>query len=147
MKYGFYYLIFFTLFFFSLIFAQPLSKEAVTTGQVTSFQSPAKAKTSIIRKAVVTSDIQTGSSYQLYQNYPNPFNPVTNINFYLPERSYVKITVFNLLGLQVAQLVNESREAGTHTVTFDGSDLAGGIYFYKLETGKFIQTRKLTLLK
>jgi hypothetical protein len=147
MKYGFYYLMIFTFLFFSSLFSQPLSKEAAVPVQVVSIQSPAKAKTNLIRKSTSASDTQTGTGYQLYQNYPNPFNPVTNINFYLPERSYVKLTVFNLLGLQVAQLVNESIEAGTHTVTFDGSDLAGGIYFYKLETGKFIQTRKLTLLK
>ncbi len=85
--------------------------------------------------------------YQLYQNYPNPFNPVTNIKFSLPERSNVKITVYNLLGIQVAQILNDVRNAGIHTVSFDASNLASGVYFYKLETGKFTSTKKLTLLK
>jgi hypothetical protein len=90
---------------------------------------------------------QTVTDYQLSQNYPNPFNPVTNIKFSLPERSNVRITVYNLLGIQVAELVNEVRSAGTHTINFDASDLSSGVYFYKIEAGKFIQTKKLTLLK
>jgi len=87
------------------------------------------------------------SEYQLFQNYPNPFNPVTNIKFSLPERSNVKLIVYNVLGIQVASVMNEVRNAGTHTVSFDASNLASGIYFYKLETGKFTSTKKFTLLK
>jgi fibronectin type 3 domain-containing protein len=87
------------------------------------------------------------TNYQLYQNYPNPFNPVTSIKFSLPEKSNVKMTVYNLLGIQVAELINEVKDAGNHTISFDASDLASGIYFYKLETGKYTQTRKLTLIK
>jgi hypothetical protein len=87
------------------------------------------------------------STYQLYQNYPNPFNPSTSIKFSLPEKDNVKITIYNLLGVEIAQLLNEVKSAGTHTITFDASSLASGIYFYKLETGRYSQTRKLTLIK
>jgi hypothetical protein len=87
------------------------------------------------------------ANYELFQNYPNPFNPATTIKFSLPEKSNVKLTVYNLLGVEVAGLLNETKNAGTHSVSFDASNLASGIYFYKLETGKFTQTRKLTLIK
>jgi hypothetical protein len=87
------------------------------------------------------------SNYQLYQNYPNPFNPATTIKFSLPEKSQVKISVYNLLGIKVAQLLNEVKDAGTHSVSFDGSNLSSGVYFYKIEAGTFTSTKKLTLLK
>ena len=87
------------------------------------------------------------ADYQLFQNYPNPFNPATTIKFSLPERTNVKISVYNLLGIQVAQVMNEVKNPGTYSVNFDGSDLASGVYFYKIEAGKFVSTKKLTLIK
>ena len=85
--------------------------------------------------------------YTLQQNYPNPFNPSTTIRFAIPERSHVQLTVFNTLGQQVATLVQGEQEAGYHEVQFDASELASGVYLYRLQAGDFVQTRKLLSLK
>jgi hypothetical protein len=85
--------------------------------------------------------------YSLGINYPNPFNPFTTIRFGLPKRSQVALSVFNALGQNVAQLVNGDINAGYHEVTFDGSNLASGVYFYRLQAGSFVQTKKLLLLR
>jgi hypothetical protein len=87
------------------------------------------------------------SDYLLNQNYPNPFNPSTKISFGLPQRSNVVLKVFNALGEQVAELVNGSLEAGTHTYNFDASDLTSGIYIYSLQTDAGIISNKMTLIK
>ena len=87
------------------------------------------------------------STFQLFQNYPNPFNPTTTIEFSLPERSFVKLTVYNALGQEVAVLVDEEKSPGKYAVTFDASKLSSGIYFYRLETPKFIETKKMILVK
>jgi len=90
--------------------------------------------------------------FALEQNVPNPFNPTTNISFDLPRQSFVRLEVINVLGQRVKTLVNESLPAGIHTVTFDGRDdnqqqVASGVYFYRLETEGFSQSRKMILLK
>ena len=87
------------------------------------------------------------TSVLLSQNYPNPFNPVTTIRYALPQRSHVTLTVFNTLGQQVATLVDGTEEAGYHTVRFDGSTLASGVYFYQLRAGEYVECRRLMLLK
>jgi hypothetical protein len=83
----------------------------------------------------------------LEQNYPNPFNPSTIINFSLTKSGQVTLSVYDLLGRQVSELVNDRREAGVHEVTFDGSNLASGMYFYRLQAGDFVATKLLLLLK
>lgn len=83
----------------------------------------------------------------LLNNYPNPFNPQTKIKFYVPERTFVKLRVFDLLGDELEILVNEEKDSGYHEIVFDGSELPSGIYFYNLQTQDFIQTRKMVLLK
>lgn len=83
----------------------------------------------------------------LSQNYPNPFNPSTSVEFALPARSDVRLTVFNTLGQEVASLARGSFDAGYHAVEFDAAALSAGLYFYKLEAGSFTQTRKMMLLK
>jgi Secretion system C-terminal sorting domain len=85
--------------------------------------------------------------FQLYPNYPNPFNPSTTIKFEMPRTSLVNLTVYDILGRQVSVLVNERRDAGVHEVKFDGSNLASGVYFYRLQTGGFVNTKKLLLVK
>lgn len=85
--------------------------------------------------------------FRLAQNYPNPFNPSTIIKFELPKTSQVSLTVYDVLGRQVAVLVNERREAGVYEVKFDGSGLSSGVYFYRLTAGSFVQTHKLLLMR
>lgn len=85
--------------------------------------------------------------FVLYQNYPNPFNPVTNIIFDLPMVSNVKITVYDITGKQVSVLLDERKDVGTYSVAFDGTNLASGIYFYRIEAGDFIDTKKMVLVK
>ncbi len=92
-------------------------------------------------------DAKVVSGYKLEQNYPNPFNPVTNIKFYLPKAEKVELTVYNMLGQKVKSLINENRSAGYHTVTFDASNLASGVYVYVLKAGNVKLSKKMTLLK
>ncbi|RKY93494.1 MAG: T9SS C-terminal target domain-containing protein, partial [Ignavibacteriae bacterium] len=87
------------------------------------------------------------SVYILEQNYPNPFNPSTNINFSIAKAGKVKIAIYNLLGQEVKLLLNEFKEVGPHTITFDASSLTSGSYFYTLETSQFRQTKKMLLAK
>jgi hypothetical protein len=85
--------------------------------------------------------------FALQQNWPNPFNPTTSIRFTLPRSAGVLLKVFDLVGREVATLVDEVKPAGSHTVKFDGSGLASGTYVYRIEAGSFVATRKLTLVK
>ncbi len=87
------------------------------------------------------------NAYNLAVNYPNPFNPSTTIQYCLPHRSHVTLAVFNTLGQCVTTLVNAGMEAGRHEVRFDGSGLAGGVYFYRIQTADFMETKKLVLLR
>ena len=93
------------------------------------------------------SQILKPSIYALDQNYPNPFNPTTIIKYSMPIDNHVSIKVFDVLGREVALLVNEYKQAGEHSITFDASKLANGVYVYKIEAGPFVQTRKMTLIK
>ena len=86
-------------------------------------------------------------AFNLFQNYPNPFNPVTNIKYQLPGLSKVNITVYDLLGSAVECLVNEEKTAGSYEVKFNGTDLPSGVYFYRIETDRYSDTKKLLLLK
>ncbi len=104
-----------------------------------------------LTRGVVTSDeIVNGvpTNFALEQNYPNPFNPSTNINFALPQASKVSLTVYDMLGRKVATLINgEQLQAANHSVKFDASALASGMYIYRIEAGSFISTRKMMLIK
>ena len=86
-------------------------------------------------------------NYSLSQNYPNPFNPTTEIKFDLPVSGSVKLTVFDINGKEVTTLLNEQKQAGSYSVSFDASHFASGVYFYKLTAGSFTDTKKMALVK
>jgi hypothetical protein len=98
---------------------------------------------------IIHNNEMTANSYRLYQNYPNPFNPMTKIKFDVPKTSgtNVSLVVSDVSGKIVATLVNEQLNSGTYEVTFDGSKLSSGIYFYKLQAGNFSDVKKLMLVK
>jgi len=89
----------------------------------------------------------TPTEFYLSQNYPNPFNPVTSIKFQVPEVSLVTLKVYDLIGKEVAVLVNEVKQPGNYQISFDGKNLASGIYFYKMSAGNFSSVRKMNFLK
>jgi len=97
-------------------------------------------------KVVETGGV-TPSEFSLSQNYPNPFNPVTMITFAVANPEQVTLKVFNILGKEVATLINEKKEAGTYNVDFSAANLASGTYIYRLQAGAFVQTKKMVLLK
>jgi hypothetical protein len=87
------------------------------------------------------------SDFQLEQNYPNPFNPSTTINYTLPERSEITLKVYDILGNEVATLVNTTQEAGKYDVSFDATRFASGLYIYTLNAGKYTLSKKMMLIK
>jgi len=101
---------------------------------------------------MITSDVGSSllglpTGFSLSQNYPNPFNPSTKIQFTIANRQLTVVKVFDLLGRDLATLVNEVKQPGTYTVQFDGSDLASGAYFYRIQAGDFVSTKKLLIVK
>ncbi len=95
----------------------------------------------------IDEETEIADSFVLLQNYPNPFNPSTNISFVLPQSTNVELTVFNMLGQKVKTLIKENRSAGSHTVTFDASNLSSGIYLYQLKTPTVTKTQRMVLVK
>ena len=92
------------------------------------------------------------STFTLHQNFPNPFNPITTLRYDLPEDNFVLLTVYDMLGRTVVQLVNTTQEAGFKSVQWDGTDSMGravsaGVYLYQIQAGEFVQTKKMVLLK
>jgi hypothetical protein len=85
--------------------------------------------------------------FALNQNYPNPFNPVTEISFNLPHSTDVKLEIFNIMGQKITTLIDKGLEAGSHKITWDGSNVASGVYFYRIQAGELNATRKMVLLK
>ena len=100
-----------------------------------------------IDKKSVSNNKNENFKYNLTQNFPNPFNPSTIISYSLPVSGQVTLKVFDILGSEVAELVNEQKEAGKHTIKFDASKLTSGIYFYQIKAGDYSETRKLILQK
>ncbi len=89
----------------------------------------------------------TPSEFSLSQNYPNPFNPSTSIDFTLPKAEKVRIVIYNQLGQQVAQIADRDYAPGSYSLKFNGDNLSSGVYYYRIEAGSFVQTRKMVLLK
>jgi hypothetical protein len=96
---------------------------------------------------VIDVEFSSPTKFELSQNYPNPFNPVTTISYSLPESGNVKLAVYNLLGEQVAELVNGFKEAGIHKINFNAENFNSGIYLYMLDTEKGTLMNKMTLLR
>jgi hypothetical protein len=100
---------------------------------------------------------QIPTAYYLNQNYPNPFNPSTMINYSVPKTSFITIKVYDILGREITTLVNEEKKSGNYNVEFsarggsvfggNGSNLSSGIYFYRMQAGNFVETKKLILMK
>jgi photosystem II stability/assembly factor-like uncharacterized protein len=96
---------------------------------------------------VLSGEEKIPSGYLLEQNYPNPFNPVTNIKFQLPNARFVKLAVFDMLGEELETLVNEELNAGTYKADWNATDYPSGVYFYKIYTGDYTETKKMMLVK
>jgi len=85
--------------------------------------------------------------FELFQNYPNPFNPSTLIKYSVPENGFVKLSVYNLVGEEVKLLISGQVDAGFYEIEFDATSLPSGIYFYKLQAGNYVETKKMVLLR
>ena len=96
---------------------------------------------------VVSIEIYSPDNYSLNQNYPNPFNPETKISYNIPSDGYVIIKIYDVLGNEVASLINDHQKAGNYITTFDGSKYASGIYILRLSSGNFNSSIKMTLMK
>jgi hypothetical protein len=106
------------------------------------------ASSELLTSVSTADDNNLPTGFLLYQNYPNPFNPVTKINYSLAQPGYVKLIVYNILGKEVAILVDGYKTVGSNfEVTFDGSQLTSGVYFYQIQAGKFTETKKMILMK
>jgi hypothetical protein len=101
----------------------------------------------IITPLSVSNHEEIPEVFELYQNYPNPFNPATEIRYDIPQKSYVKLAIYDLLGQEVDVIINETREAGRYSVKWSPNDLPSGVYIYQLTSGDFEKTMKMVLLK
>jgi hypothetical protein len=110
----------------------------------------------VFNPTVVATSVENGNepplTFSLSQNFPNPFNPTTNFEFRLPVRNMVVVKVFDLLGREIATLVNDTRDAGTYRVSWNGQSVNGvatstGVYFCRIEAGDFVQTKKMVLIR
>lgn len=95
----------------------------------------------------VEDDKLLADKFELMQNFPNPFNPSTIIEYRISDRSFVSLKVYNILGDEVATLVNEAKPAGIYNVNFNATGLSSGMYLYRIRAGNFIETRKMILMK
>lgn len=101
----------------------------------------------VITSAALVADNRQPLRFELAQNYPNPFNPITTITFTLPRTGAVTLTVYDVLGREVREILDEVRSEGSHTVSFDASSLASGMYFYRLQYGEQSMVKRMILLK
>jgi len=115
------------------------------------FYAPTSLVHAVVNGKLISSVDMTSagvpSEFTLEQNYPNPFNPSTTVKYELPRTSHVNLSVFDILGREVSVLVNDKRDSGVYEVNFDASNLASGVYFYRLQAGDYVATKRLLLLK
>ncbi|MBN8568433.1 MAG: carboxypeptidase regulatory-like domain-containing protein [Ignavibacteria bacterium] len=122
-------------------YANAQQNVSITNGNLENINFP------LIRVGIQNITNVIPDKYSLYQNYPNPFNPVTNIKFDIPKSSFVTIKIYNVLGKETAILLNENKTAGSYEIDFYASSLTSGVYFYRLETEGFIETKRMVILK
>jgi len=103
--------------------------------------------TAISLPTSVATNAERPTSISLFQNYPNPFNPVTNFRFSIADCQSIILKVYDVLGREVATLANEVKQPGTHALQWDAAGIPSGVYFYRLEAGRFVDTKKLVLMK
>jgi hypothetical protein len=129
---------------------QTINASVNTSSNSVTFETTNLSNFYILAGSAVT-DIETEAAlptaYELKQNYPNPFNPTTTISYSLPVAGNITLKVYDILGNEVAQLANGFHNAGSYTLKFDGTNLASGIYLYRLTGGNFTSTKKLMLIK
>jgi hypothetical protein len=118
-----------------------------TSGEAIGACDSAEAKYKSIATSVKRETYTQPARTSLLQNYPNPFNPTTKIQFTIVNRQLTIVNVYDLMGREVARLVNEVKDPGTYTVQFDGSHLSSGMYYYRLESGAYTSTMKMLLVK
>jgi hypothetical protein len=117
------------------------------TADVYTQNPPLPIETPPLVTSVPSRQATVPASFALAQNFPNPFNPTTTIQFSLPAETFVTIKVYNIVGQTVATVLHDKRPAGTHAVAFDASHLPSGVYFYQINAGSFVQTKKMVVLK
>ncbi|MBK7632005.1 MAG: T9SS type A sorting domain-containing protein [Ignavibacteriales bacterium] len=118
-----------------LYYAEPLDSSTLSKLGFTRFPTSVESKKQIPMEFI------------LYQNYPNPFNPGTKIQYAISSTQFVQLKIYDFLGREVTTLVSEEKVAGSYEINFDASQLTSGIYFYRLQAGDFIQTKKMILIK
>lgn len=99
------------------------------------------------KKIIANQTLNSPLEYSLYQNYPNPFNPTTQINYSIKEAGLITLKVYDILGKEIVDLVNENKEAGNYSVNFDASNLPSGVYIYSIQSGAFVSSKKMVLIK
>ena len=87
------------------------------------------------------------TEFSLNQNYPNPFNPSTKITYQIPKVSFITLKIYDVLGKEITTLVNEEKPIGSYEIEFNAKNLPSGIYFYKIQAGSFVETKKMVLMK
>lgn len=114
------------------------------------FKNPNRRWDSVMVDISVTDIGENASNpilYKLYDNYPNPFNPSTKIKFSIPSSEFVTLKVYEVLGSEVATLINEEKPAGNFEITWNAESVPSGVYFYTLQAGNFVESRKMILMK
>jgi len=137
----------------SVLYAQLIARGSSNLNSITKLRETADHVKQIYNEnfqsvlSVKNISDEVPDGFILDQNYPNPFNPVTNLEFGISKLGFVSLKIYDILGKEIATLVNENLNPGTYKYTFDASDLTSGIYFYRLQVGKFSETRRMILLK